>query len=403
MSSVKSYKIVLGISGGIAAYKACELVRLFVKNGHEVRIVMTKKASDFVSPLTLATLSGNQVLTELGDKNYDLSATSHIDLAQWGDLFLIAPCTANTMAKIALGLADESLSTEALAFQNSFLVAPAMNTRMWVAEPTQSHYKTLQKRGFHFIGPVSGDLACGEVGLGKMAEPKEIYEAALGILSQEEKPLLGKTVLITSGPTRSYIDSVRFITNRSSGKMGHALAVEAERLGANVILVTGPVEPRYAELAKGKVVQIETGQEMLDSCLSVIDSVDLVFATAAVSDFDAKSVFQGKIKRDGVLSLDLTSSVDVLAELGKRKKQNQIFFGFAAEAGEGEEEFAKAKNKILRKNLDFLALNNISRKDIGFDVNENEVYLFDKNGLVKKIDKQSKQNLANQLIQSIKF
>lgn len=388
-------KIILGVTGGIAAYKACELVRLCKKAGHEVRVVMTAEAEKFVGALTFHSLSGEPVLRSLHSGNYDLSATSHIDLAQWGDLLVVAPATANFMAKFTAGIADDALLTEALAFQGPILLAPAMNTRMWEAAITLQNRDSLAARGVNFVGPVSGDLACGETGVGKMSEPAEIFEALLALQNQ---PLKGKTVLITSGPTRAYIDRVRFLTNRSSGKMGHAIAVAAEKMGARVVLVTGPVEARYAKLTKGQVVEVETGEEMLAACVKEIDKADFVFATAAVADFKMPQILDGKMRREGKLTLELEASTDVLAELAKHKNK-QVFFGFAAEAGEGEAEFAKAREKIQKKKLDMLALNNISRSDIGFDVDQNEVYLFEGLDKMKKIPKDSKKNLAEFLLQ----
>ncbi|MGZ3693522.1 MAG: bifunctional phosphopantothenoylcysteine decarboxylase/phosphopantothenate--cysteine ligase CoaBC [Bdellovibrionota bacterium] len=394
-------KIIVGVTGGIAAYKACELVRLFKKSGHEVRVVMTAAAESFVSALTFHSLSGEPVLRSLHAGVSDLSATSHIDLAQWGDLLVIAPATANFMAKQAHGIADDALLTEVLAFQGPILVAPAMNTRMWDAPATQTNLKLLQGRGVNFVGPAAGELACGEVGEGKMSEAAEIFAQAEKILSAG-LPLLGKTVLITSGPTRAYIDRVRFITNRSSGRMGHAIAEAAEKMGASVILVTGPVEARFAKLGRGKVIEIETGAEMLAACREVLARADVVFATAAVADFEMPAVHEGKLRREGNLTLEMKPSVDVLAELAKEKHSGQIFFGFAAEAGEGSEEFAKAREKIHRKKLDFLALNNISRKDIGFDAQDNEVYLFrgSEPAHPEKLEKTRKTNLADTLLRT---
>lgn len=390
-------KVVLGVTGGIAAYKACELVRLFKKNGHEVRVVMTRAAEDFVGPLTFHSLSGEPVLRSLHEGGYDLSATSHIDLANWGDILVVAPATANFLAKFSYGAADDALLTEALAFQGPILIAPAMNTRMWEAEQTQRNFETLAKRGVHFVGPASGDLACGETGLGKMCEPEEIFAAALRV-EEKRRSLAGLKVLVTSGPTRAYIDSVRFLTNRSSGRMGHAIAAQAEAMGAEVVLVTGPVESRYARLSRGKVVNVETAEQMLDACLPELESADLVIATAAVADFRMPEVTQGKLRREGTLKLEMIASADVLAELGRRKKPGQVFMGFAAEAGEGEAEFEKAREKIRKKNLDYLALNNVSRSDIGFDVADNEIHFFTGVNRVEKLPKASKTEIAEKLL-----
>ncbi|RZA08196.1 MAG: bifunctional phosphopantothenoylcysteine decarboxylase/phosphopantothenate--cysteine ligase CoaBC [Proteobacteria bacterium] len=402
MPSAAKYKVILGVTGGIAAYKAAELTRLFKKAGHEVRVVLTASAEKFVGPLTFHSLSNEPVLRSLHEGAYDLSATSHIDLAQWGDILVVAPATANFLAKYAHGFADDALLTEGLAFQGPVLVAPAMNTRMWDAPVTRENLAKLKARGVNFAGPASGGLACGEIGEGKMAEPAEIFAAAITLLAHARgRPLAGKQILVTSGPTRSYIDRVRFLTNRSSGRMGHAIAAAAERLGAEVTLVTGPVEPRFACLARGKVIEVETGEEMLAACLPTLKNAHAVFATAAVADFKMPAVIEGKLRREGTLKLEMEAAVDVLAELGKQKADGQIFFGFAAEAGEGEAEFAKARDKIRRKNLDFLALNNISRRDIGFDAEENEVFLFRGDAAPEKLDKSAKAHLAETLLAKV--
>jgi phosphopantothenoylcysteine decarboxylase / phosphopantothenate---cysteine ligase len=391
-------KIVLGVTGGIAAYKACELVRLFKKAGHEVRVVMSANAERFVGPLTFHSLSGEPVLRSLHEEGYDLSATSHIDLARWGDLLVVAPATANFLAKLACGIADDALLTECIAFRGPALLAPAMNTRMWEADSTQENLQKLRTRGYRFVGPANGELACGENGLGKMSEPEEIYAKALEVLAGKF-PLAGKKVLVTSGPTRAYIDRVRFLTNRSSGRMGHSIAQAAERMGAEVVLVTGPVEPRFAKLERGTVIEVETGDEMLAACRPELAATDVLFATAAVADFKLPQVLDGKLRREGVLHLDLEASVDVLGELAKEKRPGQVFFGFAAEVGEGDAEFAKARDKIRRKRLDFLALNNVSRTDIGFDSENNEIFLFQGENEVRKLPKDSKSHLAELLVQ----
>jgi phosphopantothenoylcysteine decarboxylase/phosphopantothenate--cysteine ligase len=398
LPSPKSYKVILGVTGGIAAYKACELLRLFKKAGHQVRVVMTAHAEGFVGAITFQSLSGEPVLRSLQEGVSDLSATSHIDLAQWGDVLVVAPATANFLAKFSYGAADDALLTEALAFQGPVVVAPAMNTRMWNAEVTLENVDRLLSRGVRVVGPESGDLACGEVGTGKMSEPEEIFAASLAIL-EKGQPLKGKKVLVTSGPTRANIDSVRFLTNRSSGKMGHAVALAAELLGAEVTLVTGPVEERYARLRRGRVVKVETGAEMLAACEPVMPSVQAIFAAAAVADFEMPEVLPGKVKREGTLELKLKSAVDVLAKLGQVKKNGQVFFGFAAEAGAGEEAYTKARAKMEKKNLDFLALNDISRKDIGFDADQNEIHLFTRGEEAVAIwQKAGKFSLAERLV-----
>lgn len=393
----KNSKIIVGVCGGIAAYKACELVRLFKKQGHSVRVVMTANAESFVGSLTFHSLSGEPVLRSLREGVSDLSATSHIDLAKWGDLLVIVPATANTMAKLAHGICDDALTTEALAYQGRKVIAPAMNTRMWEAEATQENLKILKARDWKVVGPSSGDLACGETGTGKLSEPEEIFSFCENLFAPG--PLAGKKVLITSGPTRAYIDSVRYITNRSSGRMGHALAEAAVEMGAEVVLVTGPVEPRFSRIDRGIVKEVETGQEMLAACLEYLDSSDFVIATAAVADFEMPSVVDGKMRREGFLDLKLVASVDVLAELGKRKRPGQIFMGFAAEAGEGKEQMDKGRSKLQKKNLDLLALNNISRKDIGFDAKDNEVFVLSaKSHEPEMIVKSAKSEVARALL-----
>ncbi len=397
MRSQKKSRILLGVTGGISAYKSCELVRLFKKAGHEVRVVMTASAERFVGPLTFHSLSGEPVLRSLHTGDYDLSATSHIDLAQWGELLVVAPATANFLAKLACGIADDALLTESLAYRGPALLVPAMNTRMWEADSTQKNLETLRERGYMFSGPVAGDLACGETGLGKMSEPAEIFAASEKLL-QANLPLAGKKILVTSGPTRSYIDRVRFLTNRSSGRMGHSIALAAERQGAEVVLVTGPVDPRFASLERGVVIEVETGDDMLAACRDHLGGAHALFATAAVADFQMPSVVEGKLRRNGILKLEMEASVDVLAELAKLKRPGQIFFGFAAEVGEGEAEFAKAREKIRRKSLDFLALNNVARADIGFDAEDNEIYLFEGESSMRKISKDTKAHLAEVLL-----
>lgn len=404
---LQNAKIVLGVTGGIAAYKACELVRLLRRSEAAVRVVMSKEAERFVGPLTFASLSGNKVLRSLHEGVDDLSATSHIDLAQWGEALIVAPATANFLAKFANGICDDALLTEVLAFQGPILLAPAMNTRMWDASVTQENLERIKARGVHIVGPESGDLACGETGLGKMSEPVKILEAlstfaASSMMTSDDKqgaeiatsksmaapvanptdleahkPLAGMKVLITSGPTRAYIDSIRFITNKSSGRMGYEIAKAAESLGADVCLVSGPVNPEYSTLDRGKTVKVETNQEMLDAALKELKDTDLVFAAAAVCDFDVENYTEGKIERKGAISIALNSSIDILASLAKKRNSKQVFVGFAAQPGDKQGQMNIARSKLERKAVDFIAMNDISRKDIGFDVDANEMHIFE--------------------------
>lgn len=380
-------RVVLGVTGGIAAYKSCELVRLMRKAGWEVRVVMTRQAENFVGALTFASLSGNPVLRALEvDAASDLSATAHIDLAQWGDALVVAPATANFLAKLVTGICDDALSTEALAFTNPIFVAPAMNTRMWEAAATRENRATLAARGVRFVGPVAGDLACGETGEGKMAEPGEIFAAlaaALGVAALRAPaetitapPLAGARVLITSGPTRAYIDSVRFLTNRSSGRMGHALATVAAELGAHVTLVTGPVDEKFATLASGEVVRVETNAEMLAAAERAFPKADIVIGAAAVADFAPAHPISGKLERKDALKLELEPTTDILGTLTKARRPGQIFVAFAAETGDEAARFDRARAKLERKGVDIVALNDVGRADIGFDSDANEAHVF---------------------------
>lgn len=399
-------KIILGVTGGIAAYKACEIVRLVRRSEAEVRVVMTAEAERFVGALTFASLSGNTVLRSLYEGTSDLSATSHIDLAQWGEILVVAPATANFIAKFANGICDDALLTEALAFQGPILIAPAMNSRMWEAKVTQENVARLRARGVSFIGPNAGELACGETGLGKMAEPAEIMQALVQIqnfcttASPERLSLTGKKVLITSGPTRAYIDSVRFITNRSSGRMGHALALRAEALGAEVTLVTGPVDDQFATLTSGKVVRVESTQEMLDAALAALPGTDLVFAAAAVCDFDVANFTDGKIERKGNLALELSASQDVLASLAQQRSAGQVFVGFAAQPGDKQAQMDIARRKLEKKAVDFIAMNDVSRADVGFDTDSNEMHVFERGSEIRYsfLPRASKSVIAEQLL-----
>lgn len=397
-NSRENRRVVIGVSGGIAAYKACELVRLFRKAHWEVRVVMTKMAEAFVGPLTFESLSGNPVLRSLEAGAGDLSATAHIDLAQWADLFIVAPATANTLAKLAHGLADDALSTEALAMTCPRMLAPAMNTRMWNARVTRENLSALKRFGWHLVEPVSGDLACGEVGEGKLADPATIFAAAEAIFAP--KAFRGKKVLISSGPTRSYIDDVRFITNRSSGKMGKAMAEALVAAGADVFFVTGPVDREAREIAGAQVVAVETNREMQAALEKFLPSVDLVIGTAAVADYAPAEKVKGKLKREGKLSLELLSTDDILAGLAKQRKVGQRFVGFAAETGAEKDIAKRAVEKLERKNLDMVVLNDVGRSDIGFDVVDNEVLVFTKRDIQNPvaIAKASKREIAESIL-----
>jgi phosphopantothenoylcysteine decarboxylase/phosphopantothenate--cysteine ligase len=413
MQSLANRRIILGITGSIAAYKSCELIRLWKKAGAEVRVVLSTNAEKFVTPITLHSLSGNPVLRSLGTNDYDLNATAHIDLAQWGEILVIAPATANFIAKMRYGICDDALLTESLAFRGPILLAPAMNTRMWEAVPTKENISALLERGIKIIGPDSGDLACGEVGAGKMSEPESIFSASNDVLqiSSQNLPadfkklsanLKGKKVLITAGPTREYIDAVRFISNRSSGKMGVALANAAAAAGADVVFVYGPLEVPAPSHTRIQLVPVETGKEMLQMAQKFLAQVDIVVAAAAVADYQSPAPLAAKMPRAcAKIQLDLIPTEDVIGTLAKQKRPEQVFIGFAAEYGVNEESFAKAEKKLRSKNLDILVFNDISRNDIGFSAEDNEVWLFRKNAPrpASPLPKQKKINLANELFQ----
>ncbi len=365
--------VVLGITGGIAAYKACEIVSRLKKAGVDVHVIMTKSACEFVQPLTLQTLSQNLVATDTFEspKAYEVE---HISLAKKADVFLIAPATANIIAKMANGLADDMLTTTYLATQAKLLLAPAMNTVMWQHEATQKNLNTLKARGAHTIGPDGGLLACGDVGAGRMSEPDAIVEATLALLA-EKGDLIGKKVLVTAGPTRENIDPVRYITNRSSGKMGYAIARAAMERGAEVTLVTGPVNQ---PLVPGvKLQNITTTQDLYEVMMREAPKQDILIQSAAPADFKMNEISDQKIKKqgDGRLRLELVKTPDVAQAVGEKKIIGQFFAGFAAETEEG---LVNAQKKLVSKHLDLIALNDVTKPGVGFDVDTNALTLISK-------------------------
>ena len=362
--------VVLGVTGGIAAYKACEVLRLLQKAGCDVFVVMTKNACRFVAPLTFETLSGHPVACD----TFERPATwevEHVALAKRADLFLIAPATANVLAKMAAGIADDMLSTTVLATRAPVLAAPAMNTGMLENAATQENLALLRKRGVRFVMPVSGHLACGDEGSGKLADPGTIAEAALAVL-RKKQDLAGLRVAVTAGPTREPLDPVRYLTNRSSGKMGYAIARATRERGAEVTLLSGPVslEPP----AGVRLVRFETTEDLLNAALSVADGQDVVIQAAAPGDFRAETTAAQKVKKDGsgVWALRLVENPDVAAAIGARKREGQILVGFAAET---ENLLANAGKKLARKSLDLIVANDVTKPGAGFDVETNIVTL----------------------------
>lgn len=388
--------ILLGVTGGIAAYKACEVLRLFDKAGHRVRVVMTKSATEFVGPLTFETLSKAKVLTDDRPLGEDGSIL-HIDYADVSDLFLIAPCTANALGKLARGVADDALSTAFLAFRGPVVIAPAMNVNMWRNEAVRENVATLSARGVHFVDPTAGDLACGWVGEGRLAEPQEIVDAALAVL-RPAKDLLGLRVLVSAGPTLEPIDPVRYISNRSSGKMGYAIAERASQRGASVELVSGPVTVVAPESVA--LTRVETAAQMQAAMTSRMASADVVVMCAAVADYRVAKVADQKIKKtaDG-MSLALVRNDDILAALGSMKRADQVLVGFAAETADV---LGYAAEKLKRKRADLFVANDVSRKDIGFGTTENEVTLLFADGRREPVSKAPKEKIADRILDAAK-
>jgi len=388
-------KVAVGVCGGIAAYKACEVVRLLQDQGIRVQVIMTAAAQEFVRPLTFAALSGEKVITALWDSggeqpNLD-SAIEHISVAQSIDALVVAPCTADMMGKFAHGQADDFLSTLYLATPASVIVAPAMNVEMWNHAATQENLETLRKRGVYMVEPGSGYLACGMVGAGRLAEPAEIVAAVLSALGVV-RDLAGETVLITAGPTREPIDPVRFLGNRSSGKMGYALAEAALRRGAKVILISGPVAidaPEGAELNR-----VETAEQMRNAVIPQLDRATIVIAAAAVADFRLRNAAQDKIKRNGSLTLELEPTPDILAEVSSQRDAGQMLIGFAAETANALE---NGRSKLRRKGIDAIVVNDVSKTGIGFDSERNEVTIITHDEEVS-IPEASKQKIAHRIL-----
>ena len=394
MKSLANKNILLGVTGGIAAYKSAEIVRHLKKSGASVRVVMTRSAEEFITPLTLQALSGNRVSTELLDAEAE-AAMGHIELAKWADGILIAPATANTIARLSSGRGDDLLSTVTLAFDGPISVAPAMNQAMWRDERTQENLKKLIDQDFGICGPGSGEQACGDVGLGRMLEPIDILD--MFSLSFNEGTLSGKKILITAGPTQEPIDPVRFITNRSSGKMGYSLVEAALESGANVTLISGPVniEPP----SNCNFVSIKTAEEMYDAVMHHISGMDVYIGTAAVSDYSPAKASDSKIKKDGSSSpmvLELKENQDILKSVSELEQRPYVV-GFAAETNDL---IKNAKKKLSNKNLDLIIANDVSNKDIGFDSDDNEVTLITEKEK-HLIERQNKRKVSKKIIDFI--
>jgi phosphopantothenoylcysteine decarboxylase/phosphopantothenate--cysteine ligase len=388
-TSTKQPIIVLGVTGGIACYKAVELVRLLVKAEFKVRVIMTRGAMEFVTPLTFQTLSGHPVATEIFDLTQE-SEIGHIHLADSADLFVIAPATANVIGKIASGIADDLLTTVLMATQAPVLVAPAMNIHMYENPILQENLRKLRRVGYHIMEPAEGYLACGYEGKGRLPDPEKIVEEIERLL--KKKDLSGEKLLITAGPNREPLDPVRYISNRSSGKMGYALARAGARRGAEVVLVSGPtvLEPP----ARARLISVITAADMREAILKEYGQCTAVIMAAAVSDYHAAAVAEKKIKRGkGPIELRLEPNPDILKELGNNK-EGKWLIGFAAET---EDLTANAQKKLRDKNLDMVVANNIAETGSGFDGDTNIATIVDRSGAARSLPMMSKDELADQI------
>ena len=385
--------ILLCVTGGIAAYKSPEIIRLFKKDGADVKVVMTESAKEFITPLTLQAVSGNEIHDSLLDIEAE-RAMGHIELAKWADLILIAPCTAETLSKLTHGRADDLMGAVILASNASVYIAPAMNMNMWSNKGTQENFESLSSRGYSFIGPADGEQACGDIGPGRMVEPSEIIK--LISLSLENGPFNKKTITITAGPTREQIDPVRYISNNSSGKMGYALADAALELGATVNLVSGPVSIKANKSAN--LIRVNSANEMLESVIKCMQDSDIFIGCAAVSDFKPVDYSDVKIKKDKskYFDLELKKNEDILNRVASEFSSSYVV-GFAAETSNVN---TNAKEKLLSKNLDMIISNDVSNKSIGFDVDENEVNIITKDETIF-LEKNNKIKIARQILEII--
>ena len=382
-----SKTVVLGVSGGIAAYKACDVVSRLRKENIQVNVIMTKHATEFVSALTFQSISQNPVAVEMFEPvtNWDIE---HISLAKKADIFLIAPATANVIGKIANGIADDMLSTTVMATKAPVVIAPAMNTNMYENPVTQANIQKLKDLGYIFIEPGYGRLACGDLGPGKLAEPDLIVENIKFLLNKTDE-LKGKNVLVTAGPTQEAIDPVRYITNKSTGKMGYALAYQAALMGAKVTLVTGPTN---LEIPFGisEVIKVKSAQQMYEAVTSSFDEMDIVIKSAAVADYKPKNISDSKIKKsDSDLVLELDRNKDILFELGKLKTK-QVLVGFAAET---DDLIANAQKKLAKKNLDFIVANDLKQEGAGFAGDTNIAKLLFADGNIEELPIMTKNQL----------
>ena len=393
---LKDKTVVIGVSGGIAVYKTLDVVSRLRKLGVNVNVIMTKSATEFVTPLSFQSLSQNYVVCDMFEdpKTWDVE---HISLAKRADVFLIAPATANVIGKIANGIADDMLTTTVMATKAKVLIAPAMNTNMYENPILQRNINKLKELGYNFVEPESGRLACGDTGKGKLASPETIVDEVVKLLSKDQD-LKGKSIIVTAGPTVESIDPMRYITNRSTGKMGYSIAKEAIERGADVTLITGPTNLTPPQNLK-KLVKIESAKDMYEAVLENLDENDVVIKSAAVADYKPKNYSNKKIKKsDDDLVIELDRNKDIAQEIGKIKN-NKILVGFAAETNDLIE---NASLKIKKKNLDFIVANDLTKEGAGFGVDTNIVKIIDKEGNITEYPKMKKEEVANIILDKIK-
>lgn len=391
-------KILLCVTGGIAVYKAVALTSKLTQSGFQVKVMMSENATKFVTPLSFQAISRNDVYIDTFDEK-DPSKIAHIDLADWPDLILIAPATANMIGKLANGIADDLISTSLLAATKPVMVAPAMNVHMYEHPAVRKNMETLKRYGYMFVEPNEGYLACGYVGKGRMEEPERIVEIVKEYFEHRRKPYLtGKRVVITAGPTREKIDPVRYLSNYSSGKMGYRLAEAASLLGAEVTLISGPVN--LAAPSNVRLIQVESASEMFEAAIGHFDDADIVIMTAAVADYRPKEVAQKKMKKsEQTITIQLERTTDILYELGKRKK-GQYLVGFAAETDRLEE---YAKKKLADKNADCIVANNVMEEGAGFGTDTNIVTLYKRDGEIIPLPKMSKLEISYRILKEIYY
>ncbi|MCC3668337.1 bifunctional phosphopantothenoylcysteine decarboxylase/phosphopantothenate--cysteine ligase CoaBC [Terrisporobacter mayombei] len=394
---LKDKTVVIGVSGGIAVYKVCDVVSRLKKLNANVHIIMTKSATEFVTPLTFQSLSQNYVVNDMFEepKTWDVE---HISLAKKADVFLIAPATANVIGKVANGICDDMLTTTVMATTRKVLIAPAMNTNMYKNPILQRNINILKELGYNFVNPESGRLACGDIGEGKLASPEIIVNTVIDLLNNRDKDLQGKKIMITAGPTVESIDPVRYLTNRSTGKMGYAIAKMAADRGADVTLVSGPTNITPPANLK-KLIKIQSAEEMYSAIIDNFDENQVIIKSAAVADYKPKTYSDKKIKKSNDdLVIELDRNKDIAYELGKIKK-DKILVGFAAETNDLIE---NAKGKVNKKNLDFIVANDLTEEGAGFGTDTNIVKIIDKEGNISKYPQMKKDEVANVILDKVK-